>query len=186
MVTPVPHAPIVPRADLATFLVAWRTAGARIVFTNGVFDLMHIGHLRYLQMARAMGDLLVVGINGDASTRRLKGPTRPLVPEAERAEMVAGLGCVEAVTIFTEDTAEELVRLLQPEVYVKGGDYTISNGNPGTPSATGVGMKPLPEAAIVLAYGGRVELVPYVPGHSTTELIDRIVEGSRNLPSVGG
>lgn len=181
MVAPMPHATILPLAELAALLAPRQAAGACIVCTNGVFDLMHIGHLRYLTTARAMGDLLVVGVNSDASTRRLKGPTRPLVPAAERAEMLAGLTCVDFVTIFEETTAEELVRVLHPAIYVKGGDYTINNASssdPGTSSASAVAAKPLPEAAIVLAYGGRVQLVPYVPGHSTTELIDRIVEGS--------
>ncbi len=102
-----------------------RLAGlnSHIICTNGVFDLMHIGHLRYLEAARAMGDLLVVGVNSDASTRRLKGAGRPIVPQDERAAMLAGLACVDIVTIFEEDTAEELVRLVRPAVYVKGGDY---------------------------------------------------------------
>ena len=181
MVAPTSHAAILPLAALAALLAPRQAAGAHVVCTNGVFDLMHIGHLRYLTTARAMGDLLVVGVNSDASTRRLKGPTRPLVPAAERAEMLAGLACVDFVTIFEETTAEELVRVLHPDIYVKGGDYTITNtgdGDPGTSSATAVPAKPLPEAAIVLAYGGRVQLLSYVPGHSTTELIDRIVEGS--------
>lgn len=179
MVSP-PASKVLPLADLAALLVPRQAAGAVIVCTNGVFDLMHIGHLRYLQAARALGDLLVVGVNADASTRRLKGPTRPLVPATERAEMLAGLACVDYVTIFPEETAEILVRTLRPAIYVKGGDYTISNGtDPGTPPASPIPAKPLPEAAIVQGYGGRVVLVPYLPGHSTTELIDRIVEGSR-------
>ncbi len=165
------------REALLAMLAPLRLAGARIVCTNGIFDLMHIGHLRYLAAARAMGDVLVVGVNADASTRRLKGPARPIVPQAERAEMLAGLACVDFVTIFDEDTAEELVRALQPEVYVKGGDYTIDSGD-GTASASPM-AKPLPEAAVVRGYGGRVALIPYVPGHSTTELLARIVEGSR-------
>lgn len=168
-------ATVLTRTTLAALLDERRATGARIVCTNGVFDLMHIGHLRYLQAARAMGDLLVVGVNSDASTRTLKGPARPLVPERERAEMLAGLACVDFVTIFSEDTAEELVRVLRPAIYVKGGDYTIESGS----ATTGMSNKPLPEAAIVRAYGGRVALVPYVPGHSTTELIATIIAGSQ-------
>jgi D-glycero-beta-D-manno-heptose 1-phosphate adenylyltransferase len=176
MVTPA-ASKICTRDDLLAQLAPRRLAGARVVCTNGIFDLMHIGHLRYLQAARAMGDLLVVGVNADASTRRLKGPARPIVPEAERAELLAGLACVDFVTIFTEDTAEALVAALQPDVYVKGGDYTISDDGTAPADAT---AKPLPEAASVRAYGGQVRLIPYVPGHSTTELIARIVEGSRS------
>lgn len=163
---------ILPRAALAALLDERRANGARIVCTNGVFDLMHIGHLRYLQAARAMGDLLVVGVNSDTSTRRLKGSSRPLVPETERAEMLAGLTCVDFVTIFPEDTAEELMRVLRPAVYVKGGDYSLDS------AAAGAVSKTLPEAAIVRAYDGHIALVPYVPGHSTTELITTIIAGS--------
>ncbi|MBA3827272.1 MAG: adenylyltransferase/cytidyltransferase family protein [Ktedonobacterales bacterium] len=176
MVTPA-DAKLCTRTELLARLAPLRLAGAQVICTNGIFDLMHIGHLRYLAAARAMGDVLVVGVNADASTRRLKGPARPIVPQAERAEMLAGLGCVDFVTIFDEDTAEELVRAIQPEVYVKGGDYTMESED-GTASAK-LTVKPLPEAAVVRSYGGRVALIPYVPGHSTTELIARIVEGSR-------
>jgi D-glycero-beta-D-manno-heptose 1-phosphate adenylyltransferase len=171
---------ICTRADLVTRLDLLRAADARIVLTNGVFDLMHIGHLRYLQEARDFGDALVVGINSDASTRSLKGPSRPFVPEAERAEMVAGLACVDLVTIFDELTAVELARVVRPQIYVKGGDYSVpayTDHDQG--SASDAAAKPLPEAAIILELGGRVELVPYLPGHSTTELISRIVECSQ-------
>ncbi len=182
MVAPAFGDKIMTRDALARILAARRAGGAVVVLTNGIFDLMHIGHLRYLMTARSMGDLLVVGVNSDASTRRIKGPQRPIVPEAERAEMLAGLACVDYVTIFPEDTAEDLVRALRPDVYVKGGDYTINNtitSGSGTTSALEGASKPLPEAAIVQAYGGRVELVPYIPGHSTTELINRIAAGSQ-------
>jgi rfaE bifunctional protein nucleotidyltransferase chain/domain len=178
MVAPAPSDKIFARAALARLLDQRRAAGATIVLTNGIFDLMHIGHLRYLHAARALGDALVVGVNADVSARRLKGPARPIVPEDERAEMLAGLACVDYVTIFSEDTAVDLVRALRPEVYVKGGDYTVSSGS-GTGSAPDAPAKPLPEAAVVQAYGGRVVLMPYIPGHSTTELISRIVEGSQ-------
>ncbi len=147
----------------------WRAQGRAVVFTNGIFDLLHLGHLRYLESARALGDLLIVGLNSDDSTRRLKGPKRPLVPQAERAALLLGLRPVDYVTIFEEDTAEALVAALEPEVYVKGGDYVIAN----TGESSG---KPLPEAWIAQRYGGRVELIPYLPGHSTTELIERILE----------
>lgn len=137
-----------------------------MVLTNGCFDLLHLGHVRYLAAARAFGDVLILALNDDESVRRLKGPHRPLVPLAERAELLAALRSVDAVVPFSEDTAEETVRVLRPDVYVKGGDYA---------GASGAG-KPLPEAAIVRAAGGRVEIVSFVEGHSTTDLIATIRE----------
>ncbi len=160
---------ILPRDALIARLHALHATGLRVVCTNGVFDLLHIGHLRYLQAARALGDVLLVGVNSDSSTRRLKGASRPLVPQAERAELLAGLACVDLVTIFDEDTAEELVRVAQPEVYVKGGDYAAIRDVGTSPAA-----KLLPEANIVRAQGGDVVLIPYVPGHSTSALIEHI------------
>jgi len=153
--------------DSLEALIAQRRAQGRgmVVVTNGCFDLLHVGHVRYLQQARALGDLLVVGLNSDASVRRLKGPRRPLVPQDERAVVVAALACVDYVTIFAEDTAAALVARLRPEIYVKGGDYA---------AAAAMG-KVLPEAAIVQRYGGRVEILPYLPGRSTSDLIATIV-----------
>jgi len=142
-------------------------AGERGVFTNGCFDLLHLGHVRYLQEARTHGDFLVLGLNSDASTHRLKGPGRPYVPELERAEILAALSCIDYVTIFDEPTASPLVALLQPVVYVKGGDYASTQD--GTPD-----MQRLPEARVVQEYGGSVQLIPYLPGHSTTALIAKI------------
>lgn len=136
-----------------------RAAGQRLVFTNGHFDLLHVGHLDYLEKARALGDTLFVGLNGDAGTTRLKGAGRPLVPAVERARLLAALEPVSAVIIFEEDTADALIRALQPDIYVKGGDYAD---------------KPLPERPTVEAYGGRVALIDYLPGHSTSALIARI------------
>ncbi len=138
---------------------ALRQAGHRLVFTNGHFDLLHVGHLDYLEKARALGDALLVGLNGDASTTRLKGAGRPLVPVVERARLLAALKPVDAVTIFEADTATEVIRALQPDIYVKGGDYA---------------HKPLPESPIVEAYGGRIVLIDYLPDHSTSHLIARI------------
>lgn len=157
-----------PLVELLALRQTWREQGRSVVFTNGIFDLLHLGHLQYLQAAAALGDLLVIGLNSDASTRQLKGPKRPLISQDERALMLLGLRPVDYVTIFEERTAEQLVETLQPDVYVKGGDYSLS--------ATSHGGKELPEARIVQAYGGRVELISYLPGHSTTELIERIVE----------
>ncbi|MGC8788072.1 MAG: D-glycero-beta-D-manno-heptose 1-phosphate adenylyltransferase, partial [Anaerolineae bacterium] len=147
-----------------------RLQGKTSVLTNGVFDLLHVGHVRYLQAARRLGDALFVGLNSDASARRLKGPGRPLIPQVERAEVLCALACVDYVILFDEDTAEELVHALQPDVYVKGGDYA---GN-----STGQAGKVLPEARVVESYGGRVVILPYTPGHSTTQLIAHILEQS--------
>ncbi len=140
-----------------------RREGKTLVFTNGHFDLLHPGHLDYLEKARELGDALFVAVNGDASTRRLKGEGRPLVPEGQRARLLAALEPVSAAIIFEADTANELLLALEPEIYVKGGDYA---------------NKPLPERATVEAYGGRVELIEFLSGHSTTRLIGRI----RGLP----
>jgi rfaE bifunctional protein nucleotidyltransferase chain/domain len=138
---------------------ALRASGKRLVFTNGHFDLLHVGHLDYLEKARALGDALFVGLNGDLCTARLKGAGRPIVPADERARLLAGLNAVSAVIVFEDDTAAGLVRALQPDIYVKGGDYHD---------------KPLPERDIVAAYGGSVVLIDYLPNHSTTALIQRI------------
>ena len=151
-------------------VAALRAAGGRLVVTNGCFDLLHVGHVRYLQAARRLGDFLAVGVNSDASVRQLKGPTRPIVPAAERAEIVAALGCVDAVVIFDAATAEPLVAALRPDVYVKGDDYTEAR---------------LPEARLVTAYGGTLALLPTVPGASTTALIARVTYPPSLPPSEG-
>jgi D-beta-D-heptose 7-phosphate kinase/D-beta-D-heptose 1-phosphate adenosyltransferase len=137
-----------------------RRAGQRVAFTNGTFDLIHVGHLRSLEQARAYGDLLVVGVNSDVSVRSYKAPGRPIVPQADRAELVAGFACVEYVVIFDEATADRLLEAIRPEVYVKGADYAD---------------KPLPERALVEAYGGQIVLVDLEAGRSTSGLIERIV-----------
>jgi rfaE bifunctional protein nucleotidyltransferase chain/domain len=133
-----------------------------VVFTNGVFDLLHVGHVRYLQAARRLGDVLFVGLNSDASTRALKGPARPLIEQAERAEVLCALSCVDWVIIFDEPTAESVVENLQPDVYAKGGDYADG--------------KPLPEAPLMVRSGGRVVILPYTSGHSTTCILNRILD----------
>ena len=138
---------------------ALRAAGRRVVFTNGHFDLLHVGHLDYLEKARALGDALFLGLNGDESTRRLKGEGRPLVPAAERARLLAALLPVSAVIVFEDDTADGLLRALKPDVYEKGGDYA---------------HKVLPERPTVESYGGVVALIDYLPDHSTSTLIARI------------
>lgn len=150
---------LLSQSEAQTLRDELRRAGKTLVFTNGHFDLLHAGHLEYLEQARALGDGLFVAVNGDASTRRLKGEGRPLVPQEQRARLLAALEPVDAVIIFEADTAADLLRALEPEIYVKGGDYAD---------------KPLPERAAVEAYGGRVELVEFLTGHSTTRLINRI------------
>ena len=151
---------VVPREELSQLGERLRSNNLRIVFTNGCFDLLHVGHLRYLQQARELGDLLVVGVNTDAGVRRLKGPSRPLVSEDERAELLAGLRCVDYVTLFDEATPVETIRALKPHVHVKGGDYREED---------------LPEAAAVREGGGEVKIMPLVPGRSTTDLVRKIV-----------
>ncbi|ACM05972.1 adenylyltransferase/cytidyltransferase family protein [Thermomicrobium roseum] len=154
-------------------------AGKRIVLTNGHFDLLHIGHVRYLQAARSLGDVLIVAVNDDVSTRRRKGRARPLVPEAERAELLAALACVDYVTIFPGETAEEVVRLVRPHVYVKGGDYGT------TEEDAAAGKQPLPEAPVVRALGGEVVLIPLVPERSTSALVRRILAAYGCEPEAG-
>lgn len=134
--------------------------GKRLVFTNGVFDVLHAGHVRYLKEARLLGDMLIVGINSDASVRRLgKGPNRPVNPLEDRAEVLSALRFVDAVVPFEEDTPERLISVLQPDVHVKGGDYTVDK---------------LPESRIVLGYGGEVVILPLLEGRSTSSTLKRL------------
>jgi D-beta-D-heptose 7-phosphate kinase / D-beta-D-heptose 1-phosphate adenosyltransferase len=151
---------VLQRGELAVALQYRRQRGERIVFTNGCFDLLHVGHIQYLQQARAMGDCLVIALNDDASVRLLKGDKRPLLPQDERARLLAALACVDYVTIFNEATPLALIEFLRPNILVKGGDYTLD---------TVVGRKE------VEAYGGEVRLVPYIPGVSTTGIIDSVI-----------
>jgi rfaE bifunctional protein nucleotidyltransferase chain/domain len=139
-----------------------RRQGREIVWTNGCFDLLHVGHVRCLQAARRLGDVLMVGVNSDASVRQLKGPGRPLVPAAERAEMLAALACVDYIVIFDEPTPVAMVRLLRPHVHCKGADYAPPEG------------KPIPEAEVVASYGGRIVFLPLVPGRSTSSLVRQL------------
>lgn len=145
--------------------VAWRArmraAGRRVVLTNGVFDLLHTGHLFYLQQARKLGDALVIALNADASVRALKGPTRPVQDETQRAYALAALACVEAVTIFRTPRLTAEIRALRPDVYTKAGDYTLEKLNPE-------------ERAALEEVGARIEFMPFLPGFSTTQLIARI------------
>ncbi len=152
---------VVSLDEAVTRVAAWRAEGRRVVYTNGVFDLLHAGHMRTLETARKLGDALVVGIHSDDSTRRLKGPLRPVIPEQDRAAMLAALAAVDLVVIFPETTSMAVLRALQPEVWAKGGDY-----NPATVNQE--------EKAYVESYGGQVALTGHVPGLSTTEIIRRI------------
>lgn len=145
--------------EAARFGAEMHAAGRTLVFTNGHFDLLHIGHLDYLEKARALGSVLLVGVNGDWSSQRLKGNGRPIVPADERARLLAALEPVTATVIFDDDTADRLIGALKPDIYVKGGDYRD---------------KPLPERQLVESYGGKVVLIDYLPGHSTSDLIRRV------------
>ena len=156
---------ILPRKELATLLEPLRLAGKTIVFTNGCFDLLHAGHVKYLQQARALGDLLVLGLNSDASIRRLKGDKRPLLDESERAQILAALDCIDYLTIFNEDTPLELLTVLQPKILVKGEDYQPEEV---------VGKE------LIESYGGRVELIQFVDGKSTTNIIDKVLSRYRD------
>ena len=149
---------LIPNERIEAFAAALREAGIRVVFTNGCFDILHAGHVRYLAAARALGDVLILGLNSDASVRRLKGEMRPVNTAEERAEVVGALKSVDYVVIFGEDTAENLIAKVRPAVYAKGGDYT---------------RETLPEARIVESYGGEVAFIPLVAGKSTTGIIER-------------
>jgi rfaE bifunctional protein nucleotidyltransferase chain/domain len=153
--TPVPFS----RAAAAVLADGCRAAGKTVVFTNGVFDLLHPGHIRYLQQARRLGDALIVGVNSDRSVRAIKGPRRPITPEAERAEIVAALECVDAAVVFDEETPHALIAVLQPDVLVKGADWAED---------AIVGRD------IVEARGGRVVRVPIEAGYSTTAMLQKI------------
>lgn len=141
---------------------AVRDTGQVVVWTNGTFDLLHPGHVSSLQQSRALGDVLVVGLNSDRSVKAYKGPTRPILSELERAAMLAALECVDYVIIFDEDTPTESLAKLQPDIHCKGAEYAPPHG------------RPVPERGVVEGYGGRIEYLPLVPGVSTTELLKRI------------
>lgn len=156
MITP---APILDRDEITRFAAERRAAGESIVLANGCFDLLHVGHVRYLAEAKALGDVLVVGINSDRQVAKLKGPGRPAVPAEERAEIIASLRFVDAVTIFDEPTVTELILAIRPDVHTKGTDYTEAN---------------VPERDVVLSIGGRVAIVGDPKDHSSSEMIDAL------------
>ncbi len=161
--------PLADAADLLEQVYEYRRAGKRIVFTNGCFDILHSGHVTFLQQARSLGDVLIVGVNSDASVRRLKGETRPINNHADRVAVLAALEAVDHVVLFDEDTPERLISQLRPDVHVKGSDYTIDR---------------LPEARIVESYGGQVVILPLVEGKSTTAIVRKIARLSRTKPIV--
>ncbi|MBX3268355.1 MAG: adenylyltransferase/cytidyltransferase family protein [Acidobacteria bacterium] len=156
MITP---APILDRDEITRFAAERRAGEESIVLANGCFDLLHVGHVRYLAEAKALGDVLVVGINSDRQVAKLKGPGRPAVPAEERAELIASLRFVDAVTIFDEPTVTELILAIRPDVHTKGTDYTEAN---------------VPERDVVLSIGGRVAIVGDPKDHSSSDMIDAL------------
>ena len=154
---------LIDRNDVENFCDELKSHGKKIVFTNGCFDILHAGHVRYLTAAKTFGDVLIVGLNSDESVRRLKGASRPINSQLDRAEVLLGLKAVDHVIIFGEQTAEALIAEVKPNVYVKGGDYTLDT---------------LPEAKVVQKFGGRVEFVNLVAGRSTTNIVEKILAKS--------
>jgi D-beta-D-heptose 7-phosphate kinase/D-beta-D-heptose 1-phosphate adenosyltransferase len=158
------HEPIIRkiklRKEIEAIVKNQRNQGAKIVFTNGCFDLLHLGHVRYLREAKKMGDVLIVGLNSDDSVRVLKGRERPYVSEMERAEILASLECVDYVTIFSENRPDNLIRVIKPDIHVKGGDYRVSQ---------------LPERKLVESLGGKAIVIPPIEGRSTTNIVERIL-----------
>ena len=154
-----PNAPLLSVEEAAAFATRLRSAGRHVVFTNGVFDLVHPGHVRYLRAARAEGDALVVGLNADRSVRAIKGPGRPIVPERERAELLAALSFVDAVVVFDEETPDAVIRAIQPDVLVKGADWAADR---------------IVGRDTVEAGGGRVVRAPIETGYSTSVIVERV------------
>lgn len=159
---------IMSRRDLAATLEKLRREGRKVVFTNGCFDILHPGHVRYLERARALGDILVVALNSDVSVRRLKGPERPVQAERDRCEIVAGLGCVGFVTIFEEDTPREIIDELMPDVLVKGADWTLDN---------------IVGRDLVESRGGLVFALEFEEGFSTSRIIEKIRRSRQDRPA---
>ena len=156
---------LIDREVSAQIFDSLRRQGKKIVFTNGCFDIIHVGHVRYLTAAKNFGDILIVGLNTDESVRKLKGNARPINNQNDRAEVLLGLKAVDYVIFFGEVTAENLISEIKPDIYVKGGDYTLDT---------------LPEAKIVQNYGGRIELVNLVVGKSTTNIVEKILAGLKH------
>lgn len=150
---------LIKEADIEEYAAILRRSGRKIVFTNGCFDILHAGHVRYLEKARSFGDVLILGLNTDASVQLIKGPSRPINNELDRAEVISALKSVDGVVLFGEPTAATLIQKIKPAVYVKGGDYTLET---------------LPEADVVKQNGGHVEFVDVLAGRSTTNVIEKI------------
>ena len=161
---------ITPRNELKATVDRLKREGKKVVFTNGCFDILHAGHTRYLREARKLGDALILALNSDSSVRSLKGPMRPIVPEAERAEVVASLDSVDYVTVFDELTPLELIEFLRPDVIVKGGDWA---------------EKDIVGAETVRKWGGRVAIMPQIEGASTTNIIDKVLQVYRSADEAG-
>ena len=157
-----------PLDELLAVRQRWREEGRVVVTTNGCFDLLHPGHVRFLQQARAQGEVLIVGLNSDESVRQLKGPGRPLLGQEDRAAMLAALRCVDHVAIFAQPLANDLLALLRPDIHCKGGDYTA---------------EVLPEAEVIRQGGGQIRILPFIAGYSTTGLVGAIQQGR---PPAGG
>ena len=158
-----PHNKIKTLDELAALRASWREQGRKVVWTNGCFDILHAGHARSLADARALGDILIVGINSDAGVRALKGPGRPVMNSGDRAELLAALEAVDYVTVFDQPDPVQALARLRPDIHCKGAEYAD-------------GSRPIPERETVLAYGGEVRFLPLLPGRSTTDIIDRIVK----------
>jgi rfaE bifunctional protein nucleotidyltransferase chain/domain len=159
---------VVDKKQAATLAHAWQALGLKVVFTNGVFDILHRGHVDYLESSRSLGDKLIVGINNDASVRRLgKGEERPINHEDARAKIVSSLRCVDAVVLFDQDTPLELILEIAPDILVKGGDYDPEERNPTSP-------KYMVGSAEVFAHGGEVVAIPLTEGYSTTNLVRKL------------
>lgn len=149
----------VDRKDIGEIIKTLKAKGKKVVATNGCFDILHVGHVRYLQKSKSFGDILVVGLNSDISVKILKGETRPINPQEDRAEVLCALACVDYVVMFDEKTPVDLLDLIKPDIYTKGGDYTLET---------------LPEADVILKNNGKVEFIDFVEGKSTTKIIDKM------------
>ncbi len=148
-------------SELRTLILVHKELGKKIVFTNGCFDILHVGHVRCLEQARMLGDLLVVGLNSDQSVQKLKGEGRPINSLVDRVGVLCGLECVDLVTGFSEDTPLELIKMVVPDIYVKGGDYRKEN---------------LLEASLIESSGGQVKIIPYISGRSTSNIIEKVLK----------
>lgn len=155
------RAKILTLPELSGRRAGWAADGRKVVWTNGCFDILHAGHVRSIEAAKALGDILIVGINSDSSVRALKGEGRPVFPEADRAELVAALAAVDYVTVFDSPDPVDAIRLLRPDIHCKGAEYAD-------------GTRPMPEREAVLSYGGEIRFLPLHPGRSTTNVLDRI------------